>query len=122
MNIRSLTGLGTQILLPVKAPENQSALKTHDTADRDADGRMFQGNKKRKVTEEELKKIIDSLKANPGVVANHLIVMLAQENEVQVILIKSPEGQVLRRITEENFYQFLDNMDLANGRILNKAA
>jgi uncharacterized FlaG/YvyC family protein len=122
MNIRSLTGLGAQILLPVKAGENQTALKAHDTTERDADGRLFQQSKKRKVTEEELKKILESLKANAGIVANHLNVLLVRENEVQVILIQTPEGETVRRIPEENFYQLLDNMDLANGRILNKAA
>lgn len=122
MNIRSLSGLAQQVLLPEKAGEKKETLKLQDTADRDADGRQSQSDKRRPVTEEELKKILESLKNNPGILSHNLTVQLVEENEIRLILITNPEGKTIRRIPQESFYQLLDNMDLANGRILNKAA
>lgn len=122
MNIRSLSGLAQQVLLPEKPGEKQAAIKMQDTTDRDADGRQSSNDKKRKVTEAEIQKILDSLRSNPGLLANNLTVLLVQENEVRLILIQNPEGETVRRIPEEAFYQLLDSMDLANGRIFNKAA
>ena len=57
MNIRSLSS-------PVSiAPVNQvkqasEAIKSHDTSERDADGRQPFGEKKRKISDEELEKLI----------------------------------------------------------------
>ena len=110
------------MLLPEKTREKEPALKLHDTAERDADGRQSQNDKRRKVSEEEIKKIIDSLKNNPGIISNDLSVLLISENDTQLILIQTREGQTVRRIPAESFYQLLDSMDLAHGRILNNAA
>lgn len=121
MNIKSLSGLAHQVQTVEKTTEKQP-LKLHDTTERDADGRQQQQDKKRKVTAEEIQKIIESLKSNPGVVQSQLTVDLVKENEILVIYIKAPEGQIIRRITEDVFYQLLDSADLTNGRIFNKAA
>lgn len=121
MNIKSLSGLAQQVRT-VEKPTEKQPLKLQDTTERDADGRRQQQYKKRKVTPEEVQKIIESLKANPGVVQNQLSVNLEKENEILVIYIKSPDGQIIRRITEDVFYQLVDSADLANGRIFNKAA
>ena len=122
MNIKSLSGLAHQVLLPEKVGEKQPAIKAHDATDRDADGRQQQKDKRRKVSEDEIQKIIESLRANAGVVNNNLLVEIASENETRVLYVKSPEGQIIRRIPEDQFYQLLDSIDLTNGRIINKAA
>ena len=122
MNIRSLSGQAQHILLPEKTGEKQAAIKSHDTTDRDADGRQSGGDKKRRVSEDEIKKILESLRSNPGLATNKLTVNLVYENDVRLILIQNEQGAIIRRIPEESFYQLLDSMDLANGRIFNKSA
>ncbi len=122
MNIRSLTQLPT-VLSPTKVSEASTAIKPHDTAERDADGRQpFGEDKKRPVTPEELEKIIENLKKHPGVLANNLSIELVFEESHQILLIKSQDGQIIRRVPEAEFYQRLDNLDQSNGRIFSKAA
>ncbi len=122
MNIRSLTQLPT-VLSPTKVSEASNAIKPHDTAERDADGRQpFGEEKKRLVTPEELEKILENLKKHPGVIASQLIIELVVEESRQMLLIKSSDGQLIRRVPEHDFYQLLDNLDQANGRIFSKAA
>lgn len=122
MNIRSLTQLPT-VLSPTKVSEASNAIKPHDTAERDADGRQpFGEEKKRPVTPEELEKIIENLKKHPGVIASQLSIEVVQEESRQFLLIKSSDGQIIRRVPETDFYQLLDNLDQSNGRIFSKAA
>lgn len=121
MNIRSLSQIPT-VISPTKITEVSSAIKPHDTAERDADGRQPFGEKKRPVTPEELEKILEALRAHPGVVSNHLVIELIEEELQKVLLIKSPEGQIVRRVVEGDFYYLLETLDQPNGRIFNKAA
>jgi hypothetical protein len=121
MNIRSLSQIPT-VLSPTKVSEASTAIRPHDTAERDADGRQPFGEKKRPVTPEELEKIIENLRKHPGIVANHLIVELVQEETLQVLFIKTAEGQIVRRVVEHDFYYLLENLDQASGRIFHKAA
>jgi uncharacterized FlaG/YvyC family protein len=122
MNIRSLTQLPA-VISPTKVTEASNAIKPHDTAERDADGRQpFGEDKKRPVTPEELEKIIENLKKHPGVIASQLSVELVLEESRQFLLIKSSDGQIIRRVPESEFYQLLDNLDQASGRIYSKAA
>lgn len=121
MNIRSLSNLN-QILAPEKVHEMQNRVKSHDTTERDADGRAPNEQKPRAVTTEELEKILKNLREHPGVKANNLTVELVQENLIQVIFIKDAQGNTVRRVTEDQFYHLLESLDQANGRIFNKAA
>jgi hypothetical protein len=122
MNIKSLTQLPT-LLSPAKVSEASNAIRPHDAAERDADGRQpFGEEKKRPVTPEELEKIIESFKKHPGVIASQLSIELVEEESHQFLLIKSSDGQIIRRVSEMDFYQLLDNLDQSNGRIFSKAA
>lgn len=121
MNIRSLSQIPT-VISPAKVSEASTALKSHDTAERDADGRQPFGEKKRPVTPEEIEKIIENLKKHPGIIANNLIVELVQEENGKVLFIKAADGQIIRRVVENDFYYLLENLDQTSGRIFNKAA
>lgn len=120
MNIRSLSQLPT-VISPTKVAEASSAIKPHDTAERDADGRQPFGEKKRPVTPEELEKIIEGLKAHPGVIANNLVVELIEEEHQKVLYLKTAEGQLVRRVVEADFFDLLTSLDQSSGRIFNKA-
>ncbi|MBY0314539.1 MAG: hypothetical protein K2Q26_03405 [Bdellovibrionales bacterium] len=121
MNIRSLSNLN-QAVVPERVHELQNRVKSHDTTERDADGREPHSDKPRKITDEELEKLLKSLREHPGIKANNLTVDVVTENLVQLILIKDPQGNIVRRVTEDQFYTLLNSMDQANGRLLNKAA
>lgn len=121
MNIRSLSQLPT-VISTNKIKEAAATIKPHDTAERDADGRQPFGEKKRPVTPEELEQILEGLKKHPGVLAHQLQVSLVEEETRKVIYIKSPEGETLRRVVEEDFYYLLESLDQPNGRIFNKTA
>lgn len=122
MNIRSLSHLPT-VISPTKVTEASQAIKPHDTAERDADGRQpFGEEKKRQVTKEEIENIIENLKKHPGVIANNLVVELNEVDSKKFLLIKSQDGQIIRRVPESEFYQLLESLDQSSGRIFNKAA
>lgn len=121
MNIRSLS----HIITPISSSaikEAQQSLRSHDTAERDADGREHQSSAQRPVSEEELEKILKSLRENAGIIANNLSVELEVQNEVRVLLIKSPDGHIVRRVSEKDFYQLLETMGQSNGLLISKAA
>lgn len=121
MNIRSLSNVITPVT-STTVKEANATIKSHDTTERDADGRETPNNQQRECTDEEIEKIIKNLKEHPGIVANNLSVELTSENEVKLILIKSPDGQIIRRVTERDFYQLLETIGQNNGRIISKTA
>ena len=125
MNIRSLSNpqVPTKVdTTASKVRDVESSVKPHDTSDRDADGREFQKNKKKPVTEEELKNIMKAIKEHPGVSSNNLLVSLTEENGVRVLYVKTQDGKTIRRVTEDNFYELLSFIDQSNPRLLNKSA
>jgi uncharacterized FlaG/YvyC family protein len=121
MNIRSLSNIVTP-LNSSSIKEASTAIKSHDTTERDADGREPSKSPPREVTEEEIEKILQNLKEHPGILANNLSVELVQENEVRVILIKSSDGQIVRRVPQGEFYYLLETLGQNNGRLLSKTA
>ena len=121
MNIRSLS----HIITPTSGSaikEASKTLRSHDTTERDADGREHQASQQRPVTEEELEKILKNLKENPGVIANNLSVEMIIENDIRLILITSSEGQIIRRVVEKDFYQLLETIGQNNGLLISKSA
>jgi uncharacterized FlaG/YvyC family protein len=121
MNIRSLSN----VITPVTAStikEASAAIKSHDATERDADGREHQGSPQRDCSEEEIEKILKNLREHEGVIANNLSVELSVQNEVRVITITSPDGQIIRRVPEKEFYQLLETIGLNSGRIISKTA
>lgn len=121
MNIRSLS----HIITPTSGSaikEASKTLKSHDTTERDADGREHQSSDQRPVTEEELEKILKNLRENPGVIANNLSVEITMENEVRVLVITSATGQIIRRVVEKDFYQLLETIGQNNGLLISKSA
>ena len=98
-------------------------VKSESSTDRDADGRREKNEERRKLTEEEKKQLIGHLKALPGIQSNGLIVRIDQRNEVQVLLIETADGRVVRRIPESEFLPILKRQadNKGTGKILDKA-
>lgn len=127
MNIRSLSN--PQIPTKVDTANDitkaaQESVKTRDATERDADGRQPYGQKKRAVTEEELKKILKAIREHDGVVNNELVVTFEEfsDGRPSVITITSAEGELIRRVTEDNFADLLSFINEPQPRLLNKSA
>lgn len=121
MNVRSLSNA----IVPISSSsikEANATIRSHDATERDADGREPNQNQQRDCTDEEIEKILKNLKEHPGILANNLSVVLTTQNDVKVILIQDPEGQIIRRVVEKEFYQLLETIGQNNGRIISKTA
>ncbi len=107
------------------SPAKQKQVKSESSSDRDADGRREKEDKRRALTPEEEMQLIESLKQLSGVKKNSLSVEISQENSAKVLLIKTPEGKVVRRIPQSEFYHLFENQNQGTkkktGQILNKA-
>lgn len=107
------------------SPVRQKEVKSESSSDRDADGRRGKEEKRRTLTPEEEIQLIDSLKELSGVKNNNLSVEISQENSAKVLLIKTLEGKVVRRIPQSEFYFLLKNQNQSStkstGKIINKA-
>ena len=86
-----------------------------------ADGRRDHNDDRRKLSKQEQKELIKHLKNLPGVVENGLIVTIEKRNDVEVLLIQTTDGRVVRRIPESEFYPIFKNQTKATGKILDKA-
>lgn len=125
MNIRSLSNpqLPTKVdTESSKVRAAETAVKTHDATERDADGRQPFQDQRRPVTQEELDEIIKAIREHEGVKTNNFKVELLEEHGQQVLYVKTQEGQTVRRVTESNFYELLSFIDQSNPRLLNKSA
>ncbi|MCB9072848.1 MAG: hypothetical protein H6623_04435 [Bdellovibrionaceae bacterium] len=120
MNIRSLSHIVTPVTSSIKEASN--TIKSHDTTERDADGREPQKGPPRELTEDEIEKVLKNLREHPGIMANNLSVELIHENEIRLIVIKTADDQIVRRVPQSEFYQLLETLDQKNGRLFSKTA
>lgn len=122
MNIRSLSN----IILP-KTNEADSAkkLKSEDTAkDRDPNGQAYQQAEEQEhhnLTEEEVDCAMEYLKNLPGLKQSNLSLSKEFKNNIFVVVVKDPQGKVVRRILPPELYRLSKvDKDQTTGHLLNK--
>jgi len=86
-------------------PEATRAIKAGNTTDRDANGQMAydqnqQQQHREPMTEEQLKKALQHLKEFPAVKEHNLSVELVEQDGKKFVILKEPDGKVIRRIPE----------------------
>src|SRR3989338_7402446 len=99
MNIRGLTSIFTPLDIRAKKAER----KLENTPDRDArpdEGHGEQKNPDRHMTDEELRAVVERIRALPGVRENNLIVRVAKDGGPVRIFVEEISGRVVRRIPE----------------------
>lgn len=85
-------------------PEATKEIKAGETNDRDANGQMAydqnQQQHREPMTEEQLQKALQHLKDLPAVKEHNLSVELFEQNGKKFVLLKEPNGKVIRKIPE----------------------
>ena len=105
-----------------------TAIKMSNTTDRDGNGQQQfqrQDQKKDPMTEEQLEKALDVLKSYPAVKEHGLTVELILHEGRNIVLLKEPDGKIIRRITEAELWTLPDLKDWETskkGQLLRKTA
>lgn len=122
MNIKGL-GIGTlQRIEANRTQDTKGAEKSHDTADRDADGRRHgsQQEQKQNLSDIEFQAALEQLKKTPAILDYSLTVSVKSIEGVRVVFIADPMGKVLRRLSEAELWLVTRNSDKPTGRILDR--
>lgn len=104
-------------------PRVEGRARTTNTGDRDANGRRDQpeGEQKRKLNDQEFDDALKTLGEMPGLKANGLRLEVHVEDEVRIVQIVAPTGQIVRRFTEAQLWAVTRDKDRQTGTILDKA-
>ena len=122
MNIRSLSN-PAQVLAKDKI-EASKTIKSDEADEREANGQQpfADPDQYRPLTEEELEKVLEKMRANEGIQKNGLIVKLYEENGQKIVKIEAPDGNVVKRFVEKDLYFFLYQNGEDAIQLVNKSA
>ncbi|MCC7404330.1 MAG: hypothetical protein IT288_08025 [Bdellovibrionales bacterium] len=123
MNVKSILPQLPILEGRVKA-EDKRDLTLDESRDRDPNGRQERGGEQhpqRPMTEEELKKVLEIIKALPGISASSLRVKLTVQEGHSIVVVEGPQGEVVRRLAEADLWQILLHQEKKTGQILDKA-
>lgn len=125
MDIKNVLNSVLPINLRAKERVDQS-IKAGTTTDRDANGQQAGKEKEQHepMTEEQLKKAMELLKTFPAVKEHNLSVELVESGNKKFILLKEPNGKIIRRIPEEELWtlQGMKDSESKKGQLLRKTA
>lgn len=123
MDVRNVLGSLVPTNLRKKDPVDR-AIKSGNTTDRDANGQMPQQEKDQHppMSEEQLQKSLEHLKGHAVVKEHNLTVELVQIAGKNFVLIKEPDGKVLRRIHEDELWSLKDVQENEKGQLLRRTA
>ncbi len=102
-------------------------IRSGSTTDRDGNGQQQyqgQGQKHGPMSEEQFKKAVDYIKGLEAVKEHNLSLEVAEVNGVKIVILKEPDGKVIRRIYEEELWtlQILKDESPKKGQLLRKTA
>ncbi|MEZ0393078.1 MAG: hypothetical protein ACAH59_12730 [Pseudobdellovibrionaceae bacterium] len=103
-------------------------IKSGNATDRDGNGQMpFDQNQQQKepMTEQELEKALQHLKDLPAVKDHNLTVELTEQNGKRFVLLKEPDGKIIRRIPELELWSLpvmTESEPNKKGQLLRKTA
>lgn len=122
-----LKGIGKPINpLPVKPRERvERSISSEKTMDREGNGQASYGGGEQQhppMTEEEFKIAIEHLKSLQVVKDNHLEVVEIQKEGKRIILLREPNGKVIRRIPEQELWSLQVVKENEKGQLLSKSA
>ncbi|MEO0335691.1 MAG: hypothetical protein AAF202_04830 [Pseudomonadota bacterium] len=124
MNVKSVAN-PIASLDSMTSTQGKERVKTFESADRDANGKQEQPDQEpeRDLSEQELEDVLQKLRAMPAVKENHLVVSVQQIGETKMVFIKSPYGDIVRRLTPFQAMKSTEHIDqdTPKGQLLNKA-
>jgi len=115
---------------PLRAKDNvERPIKMESTTDRDANGQQtFQERDQHKdpMTEEQFAKALEVLRNLPAVIDHNLTIEAIDHDGKRLVLLKEPDGKILRRIHEAELWTLpeMKSTDPGNqkGQLLRKTA
>lgn len=123
MDIRNVLGSILPTNLSRKDPVDR-AIKSDSATDRDANGQMPQQEEEHHppMSEEQLERALEHLR-NLAVVKEHnLTVELVVIEDRRFVLIREPDGKVVRRIHEQELWTLKEVKENEKGQLLRKTA
>jgi hypothetical protein len=124
MNIKAVAN-PISSLDSLMSSQGKERVKTFESADRDANGRQEQPDQEpeRELTDEELEEVLTRLRSMPAVKENQLSVSVQQVGDTKMVFIKSPYGEIIRRLTPFQAMKSTEHIDqdTPKGQLLNKA-
>lgn len=128
MDIKNAINSVLPLNLRTKDPVDRT-IKSSNTTDRDANGQQQysqqQNAKREKMSDEQFQKAMDSLKSFPAIQENGITVEELTENEKRFVVLKDPNGNLIRRIPELDLWElpvFSVSEPSPKGQILRKTA
>lgn len=118
------------VLPPSLRPKErvERSIKSESTTDRDGNGQMpfdqgGQNEKRGPMSDEQIKKALEHLRGLQAV-KDHLLTieLVTKEDGKRFVLIKEPDGKVVRRIYEHELWSLQAVQDTDKGQLLRKTA
>lgn len=102
----------------------ERTIKSDSTTDRDANGQMPSGGEQQQgpMSDEQLQKALEHLRSLPVVKDHSLSVELIEQEGRKFVLIKEPNGKVVRRIHESELWSLQVVKSSEKGQLLRKTA
>ena len=108
---------------------SQRSLKTGTTSDRDANGQQQyqqqnQNQQRGPMSDEQFKKALEYLQSLDVFKEHSLSIEVIESKSKKIVILKEPDGKVLRRINEEELWtlQVMQNEPQKKGQLLRKTA
>ena len=124
MDVRNVLGSLIPTNITRKDPADR-VIKSDSTTERDGNGQMpfgEGGEEKPPMSEEQLKKAMEHLANHAAVKENNLSVELQVMDGRNFVIIKEPNGKIVRRIPESDLWTLKDVQDNEKGQLLRKTA
>ena len=108
--------------LETKAKAEPKQVTLEESQDREPNSRQERGEagSRREMTEEELDRALEVIKALPGVESSALTAKLVKGEGHASILIIGSQGEIIRRLTTADLWQVLAHQEKKTGQIFDK--
>ena len=122
MNIRNFSNPLTSVDAINKTAEKKEVKMSNSSEDRDADGRQYEAEQdKSPLNEDEMTQAKEYFQNLESLKKAGLDFSVEESEEMRVFLIKSPDGQVVRRIPEYEMRELIRAKSLNKGQIFSRA-
>ncbi len=123
MNIKSINALIPSIeSVKETDPIRHVRSNKESSADRDPNGQQQdKPPEKRQLTDAEFLEALDKLKDLPGIKSHNLIVRHELRGHSRFVFIESPDGKLVRRLSELDLWALLEGQEQTTGHLYHKA-
>lgn len=122
-----LKGIGKPIdpLPAINRERVERSISSEKTSDREGNGQAsYDSNEKQHppMTEEQFQQALEHLRSLPAVKDNHLEVIAEMREDKRIVILREPNGKVIRRILENELWTLQAVKDSDKGQLLSRSA